>query len=525
MNILFVSAENGTLKGGKVGGIGDVVEKLPPALANLGNQVTILTPSHGFLHQFNPEKHLLGNITFPFRGYDHEGQLYEIFPENRCVGVRHLLLDHGMLASRDPSTGQPRIYTDDPEDMPFATDANRFALFCSAVSETIISGLTGPFDLIHLHDWHAALIAFLRQFSTHFKALKSIPVIYTIHNLGIQGIRPLRGHSSSLESWFPHTDYQWEKTADPRWHDCVNPMAVGIRLSDKIHTVSPSYALEIQEPSRKPEFYGGEGLETDLKQASHQGRLTGILNGCDYDEFQSVSKVDYLDVLSIFKREVIKWAGTKMRTDAAHFISYVRLLEMEKRWKAPEMILSCVGRVVEQKLLLFTAFGSNGKPGLESILESLGSKGCLIILGTGDFEYETFLTRLSSLYENLIFLKGYSDPCARVLYSTGDLFLMPSSYEPCGISQLLAMREGQPCVVHRVGGLKDTVEHGRNGFSFEGDTVREQVDKFVETTTHAIALKMSDSEDWKRICQNAAATRFSWRQTAEKIMDSLYAMS
>jgi starch synthase len=519
MKILFVSAENGALKGGKVGGIGDVVDRLPPALANLGNQGVVLTPSHGFLHHLNP-KTPMENFTFLFRGYEHRAQLYELCPQKNQARVQHIVVDHPLLASPDPFTGQHRIYTDDPE-TPFATDANRFALFCAAASQAIITGMIGSFEIIHLHDWHAALILFLRRFSPNFSALRSIHTVYTIHNLGIQGIRPLRGHFSSLEAWFPDVAYDWEKVSDPRWHDCVNAMAVGIRLSDLVHTVSPSYALEIQETTRKPEFYGGEGLESDLRQANSQNRLAGILNGCDYDEFRKNSKPDYVKVLSLFKAEVLKWAGMKKSLDVAHFIAHSRLLEMEKH-KQPDIIMGFVGRVVEQKLLMFSSGGSDGKPGLKAILELLGTKGCIFILGTGDPSYEADLVRLSSQHENLVFLRGYSDECARMLYSIGDLFLMPSSYEPCGISQLLAMREGQPCVVHRVGGLKDTVEHGKNGFSFEGKTLEKQVDNFVNTVSNAIYLKQTDSGEWEVICRNAAATRFTWQQTAQQYMDILY---
>jgi starch synthase len=289
-----------------------------------------------------------------------------------------------------------------------------------------------------------------------------------------------------------------------------------------VHTVSPSYALEIQEPSRRPEFYGGEGLESDLRQASSQGRLAGVLNGCDYDDFRESPVQNFFEILSMFKAVVLEWTGMKGNIGAANFIAYARLLEMEKREKSPDIIVSFVGRVVEQKLLLFSSVGSDGKPGLEAVLDSLGKKGCLFILGSGDWAFEKSLMRICSRHENIIFLNGYSDRCARALYSIGDLFLMPSSYEPCGISQLIAMREGQPCVVHRVGGLKDTVEHGKNGFSFEGKTLEDQVDNFVKTVIDAISLKLSGSLEWESIRRKAAATRFTWRQTAQQYMDILY---
>ncbi len=522
MNILFVSSENGALKGGKAGGVGDVVEQLPPALADLGNHVVALTPSHGFLHKTNSEVRLLKNFSFSFRGYEHRANLYEIFPEKKHAGVRHMAIDHPLLESFDPNTGRYRIYTDDPPEVPFQTDANRFALFCAAASAAVVTGLVGDVDLIHLHDWHAALIAFLRQFSPKREILKSIPAVYTIHNLGIQGIRPLRWHDSSLENWFPDIRYDWAKVSDPRWRDCVNPMAIGIRLSDMVHTVSPSYGQEIQQPSRKPEFFGGEGLEADLRRASDEGRLVGILNGCDYDDFRGSPERDFFATISTLKAAVLEWAGTKRGVDAAHFVAYARLLEWERRTNAPETLLTFVGRTVEQKLLLFMADGSDGNPGLESILKLLGKRGLLIVLGSGDPVYEDFLARTSSRHENMVFLNGYSDDCSRALYRSGDLFLMPSSYEPCGLSQLLAMREGQPCAVHRVGGLKDTVEHGKNGFSFEGNTLASQVDGFVKTTIDAISLKFSDPEKWERICRNAAESRFTWGRAARKYMELLY---
>ncbi len=522
MNILYISAENGALKGGKVGGIGDVIAELPPALAKLGCQITILTPSHGFLHQMNPENTSLNRIDFFFRGEAQQADLLEIFPENRCANVRHMVIDHPWLAGFESSSEQPKIYTDDPPEMPFATDANRFALFCAASASVIVKKMIGTIDFIHLHDWHAALVAFLRQFSFYYNALKSIPTIFSIHNLGLQGVRPLRGHLSSLEAWFPETNYDWAKIADPRWHDCINPMATGIRLCDKVHTVSPSYAMEIQQPSRKPEFYGGEGLDADLRQANEQGRLEGILNGCVYEGSGKRNRCTFSEMIILFKTEVLRWAGMKKDMDPAHFITYARLLEFGNQAKAPGIVLSFVGRAVEQKTLLFMSAGSDGKSGLEAILDALGDKGCFFLLGSGDPVFETFLSQISSCHENMVFMKGYSDRCARALYSGADLFLMPSSYEPCGISQMLAMREGQPCVVNRVGGLKDTVENGKNGFSFEGKTLKEQVDAMVKTVTGAVHIKLTDAVKWNRICSNAANSRFTWDQAAKQYINKLY---
>ena len=146
----------------------------------------------------------------------------------------------------------------------------------------------------------------------------------------------------------------------------------------------------------------------------------------------------------------------------------------------------------------------------------------MFLLGTGDEEYEYFLTRLGSRYDNFIFLNGYSDQCARALYANGELFLMPSSYEPCGISQMLAMRDGQPSVIHAVGGLKDTVQDGINGFVFSGRTLTEQVDNFVRTALAAVALKQNAPDQWSLICDQAVRSRTSWDESARQYLQKLY---
>jgi starch synthase len=122
----------------------------------------------------------------------------------------------------------------------------------------------------------------------------------------------------------------------------------------------------------------------------------------------------------------------------------------------------------------------------------------------------------------LLFLCGYSESLAAPLYRAGDLFLMPSSFEPCGISQMLAMRATQPCVVHSVGGLKDTVEDGRTGFVFEGDSPQQQAMAFVDTVKRALAMKTENDDTWQKICIRAASARFSWSKSAKQTIEMLY---
>ncbi|MEJ2561894.1 MAG: glycogen/starch synthase [Anaerolineales bacterium] len=521
MHILMVSAENGALPGAKVGGMGDVVGQVAPALADRGCRVTVMTPCHGFLHRL-PGAAQIGTVEFMLRGYWDRAELFEVPGHPPHGQVRNLVVHHPRLSAWDPVAADHRIYVHDPPDHPFATDASRFALFCAAAAAAVTRQGLGPVDVIHLHDWHTALMLILRKFDPHHRALTKIRTVFSIHNLALQGIRPLRGDDSSLEAWFPGLGYDWFDVADPHVPDCVNLMAAGIRLADVIHTVSPTYAREILRPSQKPAYYGGERLEAALQYAADRGALIGILNGCVYPDGYAAPKMTFDHMLNLFKSALVQWAGRRETLPSALFIAHARLLELERRLITPEIILASVGRVVPQKIQLMRAAGSDSKSGLEGILENLGDSGCLFLLGTGDEEYEYFLTRLSSRYDNFIFLNGYSDQCARALYANGELFLMPSSYEPCGISQMLAMRDGQPSVIHAVGGLKDTVQDGINGFIFSGQTLIEQVDNFVRTTLAAVALKQNDPDQWLHICDNAVRSRFSWDHTARQYLEKLY---
>lgn len=521
MNILLVAAENDALEGGKVGGVGDVIRYIAPALASLGGQVTVITPSHGFLHTREGSRRTR-MIQFMFRGYPHWAELFEVAGKTPHTGVRHMVVHHTHLSAWDPFFQKHRIYVHDSPHQPFYTDASRFALFSAAVATAASQDVFGGLDIIHLHDWHTAPILILRKFDPQFKALQKIRSVFTIHNLALQGVRPFQGSDSSLEAWFPHLSYNWLDLSDPRWSDCVNLMAAGIRMADAVHTVSPSYAEEILHPSEKPHYYGGEGLEPALRYTKDSGALIGILNGCSYPEGRQAPEMAFDEMLDRFVAQIIRWAGRQDPMPSSLFIAYSRLKELRQRKADFKIVLCSVSRVVDQKVRLMRETGSSSKSALERILDGLGALGCCFLLGAGADEYERFFTWVSSRYENFIFLNGYSDKCAETLYANGDLFLMPSSFEPCGISQMLAMREGQPCVAHAVGGLKDTVQHGINGFVFSGKNLNEQVDGFVGTTLDAAALSQSDPEKWRHIRRRAAASRFLWQDTARQYIDKLY---
>jgi starch synthase len=523
MHILMVAAENDALPGGKVGGIGDVVRDVPPALAGESCKVTVATPSYGFLHLL-PGARKIASLPLRFDWTEQEVKVYEVPGKTPHGGVRHTVIHHPGFEAYDLVHGRHQIYVNDPPEAPFQSDSIKYALFCMAVAESVTRDVFGKLDVLHLHDWHAGFLLILREFHPRFQALKGLRTAFTIHNLAYQGIRPLRGGPSSLEAWCPGLTIDLTKVTDPRYTDCVNLMAAGIRLSDVTHTVSPSYAEEILQPSDQDKrgYYGGEGLEDDLMAVKKTGKLFGILNGCEYPPGRTAPKQNFPDLINLLKSNVLSWAGSQQTLSASHFIAHARLAELSSQGDRPDLILTSVSRVNDQKMRLLIEPGGAGASGLQGILQNLSNNGVYIMLGTGDPRYERFFVRMSSQFSNFIFLNGYSDDCAKALYANGDLFLMPSSYEPCGISQMLAMRDGQPCLVHKVGGLKDTVHDGVNGFSFEGETIPEQVDNMVGAFKKAMDLKRGASNEWRGICRKALESRFLWKDTVARYIEKLY---
>lgn len=529
MNILMVAAEDdglapvnvdGTMLGAKVGGIGDVVRDVPPALALEGCRVATVIPSYGYLHTSAVARKVAA-VAFRFRGNADQAEVYEVPGRVHHRDVAHLVIDHPSFVSKDRD-GKYEIFHPDPDSRPFASDASKYARFCVAVAQAIKEGVFGALDVIHLHDWHAALFLLLRRYHASYQDLQRIRVVFTIHNLALQGVRPIANDESALEAWFPDLKYDRDMLVDPRWSDCENPMEIGIRFSDAVHAVSPSYAEEILQPSDEPRFFGGEGLESYLRQAKREGRLHGILNGCEYPADRQVPRLSFTELLHMLRSAVSAWSSRPSSRSPAHAVALQRLDGQLASRQSPEILLTSVSRVTEQKTFLLCHPGSSGKSALESLLAHLGARGLCILLGTGSEEYERFLVETSKRHANFVFLSGFSNDCATALYANGDLFLMPSSFEPCGISQMLAMRDGQPCVVHSVGGLRDTVIDGVNGFEFGGGTAEQQVDNFVEATLRAIRTKQQQPDAWQEICRRARDARFRWRDIVRQYMDELY---
>ena len=491
--------------------MGDVVRDLPAALSGVGWNATVLTPSYGMFHRL-PGAQQIGTIEVLFRGKKQALQVFEI-PGSED-SVRNVAFEHPFFSPADSGV----IYSDDDPNRPFASDANKFAFFCTAAAAWIDQQRELP-DIVHLHDWHAAFYCVLRSFADGYRRLRDIRTVFTIHNLSYQGIRPISGDESSLESWFPDLRYTYSAIRDPHIAECFNPMATAIRLADVTSTVSPTYATEICRPSNDEQgFIGGEGLEKELETASQDGHLIGILNGCDYR--QPVGRrPGWQRLLNMATEQVDAWLAENP-SSRMHALAKRRLASLPKR--RPKKVLTSVGRLVRQKAALFFEEMSDGRVALEHVLDVVGKDGVLVLLGSGEPEYEQRMVEIAEHADNLLFLCGFSATLADPIYRAGDLFLMPSSFEPCGISQMLAMRFAQPCVVHGVGGLKDTVKHQRSGFVFEGNTSHEQAAHFIDTVQRALNLKASDHDRWQSICIRAASERFSWNESARQTVEYLY---
>lgn len=500
----LVAAENGALPGGKVGGVGDVVRDLPLALTATGLQVRVITPSYGIFHKLVGAS-LYRTVETVFGGEHHSADVYRVPVVDSPV--EHFVIEHPLFSPKGPG----HIYISDAPGRPFEIDAAKFAFF-DAVMAAWVNASDSPPEVLHLNDWHMGLIPALREFGSPDARLKKVRIVFTIHNLAYQGVRPLRNNESSLESWFPGLLEFEDQLKDPRYDDCVNFMATAIRLADGVSTVSPSYAMEIQQPSDSSAgFSGGEGLEMELRKASAEGRLVGILNGCMYPEkTDPAPEWDELLQLIANRPEIINASRPAVEWLANH------------KGRRPKNLLLSIGRVADQKVPLFLEPVGEFDSALELILSALGPDSLFIMLGSGEKHLEDRFAAIAASCDNFLYLRGYVDSLSDPLYCAADLFLMPSSFEPCGISQMLAMRAGQPCVVHAVGGLKDTVKDGVTGFVFAGNTAAQQARNFTGAVKRAISIRSTDKKRWRNICEKARNERFSWDLAAKTYRQGLY---
>ena len=508
----MVAAENDALPNAKVGGVADVIRDCPNALSNKGISVDVIIPDYGFSHL---DRERLGTLNVAFAGHSHQVDVWQV--RSAKSSARQLVLSHHYFSQHNG-----HVYCNDEPGRPFATDATKFALFGAAVCEGLLQGIIPSPDVIHLHDWHSACVALLLKFDKRFEALINTKLVFTVHNIALQGIRPFKGDESSLEAWFPSLGYDGHVLCDPRYPHCFNPMRSAINLADKVHLVSPSYAKEVLFPSESDKgFFGGEGLEKDLQNAATMDKVVGVLNGCEYP-LSNKKESASLDALYIeIEAELFTWMAKSKPLESGYYIAHQRLLSFIKHGcKGP--LVTSVGRLTDQKVLLLRQ-PYNDKLLIDELSNHLSEHdGKLIILGSGDSALEDVFTQAMARNSNLLFLKGYGQKIGELLYQLGDLFLMPSSFEPCGISQMLAMRAGQPCLVHQVGGLNDTVTHLENGFCFAGNTLELQCENLLNCFIETLALYNKEPEKWQHIANNARSARFTWDEVAQQYIDTMY---
>ncbi len=441
MKVAFVASE--AFPFAKVGGLADVIGSLPQALRKQGLEPTIFLPWY-----WGIQGYYVGEAWFNFEG----GREKIGIGHAEHDGVRYVLVGLGDFA-RDKPYGYP-------------DDFRRFVRFAMATAE-----LLGDFDVVHAHDWQAALLPLLRNLGW-FKAR----TVYTIHNLAYQGV------------WGSQDFYAWTRLPGETYygaglehHGSVNLMKAGIVNADAVTTVSPRYAWEITTPE------GGEGLDGVLR--SHQGKLRGILNGLDTDYWNPATD-KYLKY---------HYDATSLAGKASNRAELLAEFSLEDR-----PTLGVVSRFAHQKGIDLIGDAVDGL---------LGMGVNLVVLGSGEPGLErTFAWMASHLPGRMAYVQGYNEALAHRIYAGCDGFLMPSRFEPCGLAQLIAMRYGTPPIVRAVGGLLDTVKHWETGFMFDSMDAGGVLHGVSEFLKHP---------DRDLVARNAMQADFSWDKPAKEYV-SLY---
>jgi len=463
INILHVSAECTPFI--KIGGLADVVGSLPQELKRLrGSDVRVFLPYYKSI----PKK-LRKNITdltnFTIH-FDSEKDVYVGVKELKRGNIIYYFLDNEFyFGSRENVYG-------------YGDEAKRFAYFQVAVLESLAKIGFLP-DVIHVHDWHTAMIPLLLKYRfIHINA----KTVLTIHNLAYQGICPLEDYRLFNIRYDSKIEFE----------GFLNFLKAGIVTADMITTVSNTYAKEILTD------YFGYGMQNILRMRG--SRLIGILNGIDYNEYSPE-----IDKLIVKNYDAINAKEGKLENKKALF------KELGIEYSLDKPVIGIVSRLVSQKGIDLI------KRVFDEMLEI--DDFFFIVLGSGAEDYETYFNNLQKRYPDKVRVNiGYSDKLAHMIYAGVDMFLMPSKFEPCGLGQIIALKYGTIPIVRETGGLVDTVEPYNeyekigNGFSFTNFNAHDM----MHVIRYAMHLFYHNPSSWQILVRHAMESDFSWTKSAKE---------
>lgn len=478
MQIVFASAECAPFV--KTGGLGDVAGSLPAALVRAGAEVIVMVPKYATIKdEYKAQMEHFADFYVSL-GWRNEYCGLEKLEHN---GVTYMFIDNERYFARDYPYG-------------FFDDGERFAFFSKAITESL-QHLPAGFecDILHCNDWQTALApVFLREFYQGLPLYDRVKTVFSIHNVAFQG-----QFSDTVMEDILGVAHIPAAASQLRCDACsVNYMLGALRYADAITTVSPTYANEIQTP----EF--GEGLDGVLRERSYA--LQGILNGIDVAGFDPATDKRIAANYTVEDRSGKAVCKAKLQEE----------LGLEVRDDRPLMVM--VTRLTRQKGLDLVMYA----------LDRILAGGVQVaVLGTGDRDYEDGLRYFQDKYPGTMAARIEFDPAlSQRMYAAADMFLMPSKFEPCGLSQIIAMRYGTLPIVRETGGLKDTVipynefTGEGTGFSFSNFNG----DEMGDAVFRAARLFWDNREAWDQLVTQAMSQDFSWTRSADKYLDLYFFM-
>lgn len=473
MKILFVSSEMVPLA--KSGGLGDVIGALPKAVREEGQDARVVMPLYKQI-----KDRYGGQLKFMRWSMNKLGwrTMYSGLFSMEIDGVPVYFIDNEYYFGHDS------LYLD------YAFDIERFSFFQRAVLEALGDPMQFEPDILHLNDWQSGMIPVLLE--AHYKAHgyhTNVQCIYTIHNLKFQGIHGKERIQDLMELQDRYmSDDGVMKDGVP------NFMKAGILYSNRVTTVSPTYAEEIKQD------YYGEGLNDLLSAQSW--KVVGVLNGIDVDSYNPETDQ------TLAKNYSVRTFQTGKK---ANKLALQEEIGLEQREDVP--LLAMITRLTSQK----------GLDLLLHIADELISQDIqLVILGTGDEFYENAFHDLEWYHPDKVrSMIMFDEELARRIYASADLFLMPSMFEPCGLGQMIAMRYGSLPVVRETGGLKDTVvpynkfDGSGTGFSFSNINAHE----FLFAIKDALEVYHDYPDSWNQLIRQAMSSDFSWERSAKRYIE------